>query len=268
MELPKTREVWMKRIVLLVIFLLGLTSFIYPQWARTYGGQGVHDDAGYCIQQTTDGGYIVAGKKTYYYSSDPDFWVLKLDSSGDTEWQRVYGGTGIQRAYCIQQTSDGGYIVAGYTDSFGVGDLWILKLATDGVIEWQYAYTGGSFSAETCFIRQTGDGGYIVAAEIDFGTGEGNRWADFWILKLDSFGEVEWQKAYGGGSVELPHSIYQTGDGGYIVAGETSSFGAGYQDAWLLKLDAYGNIEWQKTYGGSSWDIAYSLALTEDGGYV
>ena len=228
-----------KRIILVSMFFLLFPSFmcLNAQWATTYGGSGT-DEANF-IQQTSDGGYIVAGMTDSFGAGEYDIWVLKLSPDGEIEWQKTYGGSGTDEANFIQQTSDGGYIVAGMTDSFGAGeyDIWVLKLSSTGDIEWQKTY-GGSRWDETPSIQQTSDGGYIVAGSANFGGGS----RDFWILKLSPDGEIEWQKTYGGSDHDFAHSIQQTSDGGYIVAGYTFSWGAGSEDFWVLKLSSDGII--------------------------
>jgi uncharacterized delta-60 repeat protein/uncharacterized repeat protein (TIGR02543 family) len=236
------------------IWVLKLSSMGEIEWQKTYGGSG--DDFAHSIQQTSDGGYIVAG------SREGDFWVLKLSPDGEIEWQKTYGGIGDDFAHSIQQTSDGGYIVAGDIGLFSGGyGAWVLKLSSTGDIEWKKTYAG---TFETPSIQQTSDGGYIVAGRAYFDSG----YPDFWILKLSSTGEIEWQKTYGGSDSDGASSIQQTGDGGYIVIGETSSFGAGFSDFWIFKLSPDGEIEWQKTYGGSGWDQIPSIQQTSDGGYI
>jgi hypothetical protein len=210
----------------------------FATWAKTYGG-GDFDGAD-SIQQTTDGGYIVAGKTGSFGAGDGDIWVLKLNASGDVVWQKTYGGGGWDEAFSIQQTTDGGYIVAGTTGSFGAGgdDGWVLKLNASGDVVWQKTY-GGKEWDEASSIQQTTDGGYIVAGTTgSFGAGG----YDFWVLKLNASGDVVWQKTYGGGDHDEATSIQQTSDGGYIVAGWTKSFGAGGSDFWVLKLDASGDV--------------------------
>ena len=234
-------------------------------WAKTYGGSG-GDDYATSIQQTSDGGYIVAGYTMSFGAGNHDLWVLKLNADGSIAWQKTYGGSGDERADSIQQTSDGGYIVAGYTMSFGAGyaDLWVLKLNADGTVAWQNTY-GGQYDDEAYSIQQTSDGGYIVAGSTgSFGAGN----LDIWVLKLNTDGSIAWQSTYGGSSVDEATTIQQTSDGGYIVAGDTMSFGAGNLDLWVLKLNADGSIAWQKTYGGSSQDQATSIQQTSDGGYI
>jgi uncharacterized repeat protein (TIGR02543 family)/uncharacterized delta-60 repeat protein len=258
----------MKRIILVAMVFLIFTSVMHldGQWTRTYGGSDI--EIANSIQQTSDGGYIVAGYTGYSELSgtDYDFWVLKLTPTGNIEWQCSYGGIEVDSAKSIQQTNDGGYIVAGYTESFGAGgqDFWVLKLDSTGAVEWQKTY-GGAFDEIAHSIQQTSDGGYIVAGSAClFGPGG----SDSWVLKLTSTGDIVWQRRYDGSSIEHATSIQQTSDGGYIVAGYTNSFGAGEMDFWVLKLTSTGDIEWQQTYGRSDWDLAYSIQQTSDGGYI
>ena len=256
----------MKRIILLGAFFLIFTSFmsLNAQWARTYGGSD--EDNAYSIDQTSDGGYIVAGYTLSFGAGYKDFWVLKLSSTGAIEWEQTYGGSNDDVAQFIQQTSDGGYIVAGETWSFGAGycDIWVLKLSSTGSIEWQQTY-GGFYRDYARLIQQTSDGGYIVAGyAFSFVTGS----LDIWVLKLSSTGAIDWQRTYGGTYNDFAWEIQQTDDGGYIVAGQTYSFGAGSDDAWILKLSSTGAIEWQQTYGGIDRDWASTIRQTSDGGYI
>jgi uncharacterized delta-60 repeat protein len=233
-------------------------------WAKTYGGNA-YDNA-FSVQNTSDGGYIVAG---YTESSGTSYWnvsVLKLNSTGGVTWHKTYGSTGDNEAYAVQETSDGGYIVAGYTTSFGVGmgDVWVLKLNSTGGVTWQKTY-GGTGLDMAYAVQETSDGGYIVAGmTTSFGAGG----IDVWVLKLDSSGGVTWQKTYGGAGEDWAWSIQQTSDGGYIVGGWTTSYGAGMDDAWVLKLNSTGGVTWQKTYGGIYDDRVYSVQQTSDGGYI
>ena len=187
-------------------------------------------------------------------------------SHGADYWAKTYGGTGFNPLQSIHQTSDGGYIVAGFTNSFGAGgwDIWVLKLDSNGDIIWQKTY-GGFFSDYATSIQQTIDGGYIMAGYTYYLEGLGE---DSWVLKLDSNGIVSWQKTYGGSSDDTARSIQQTTDGGYIVQGVTASFGAGGTDIWILKLNSNGIVSWQKTYGGSGMEEAPSIQQTADGGYI
>jgi hypothetical protein len=247
------------------LLVVKLSSKGEIEWQRVFLGNRMATLAS--IQQTMDGGYIVICN-TYYplNSASYYFWILRLTSNGDIEWQRIYGGGNGDMPYSVRQTSDGGYIVAGETRSFGSGgkDIWVLKLYSNGDIEWQRTY-GGSNDEEPSTIQQTRDEGFVIAGWTNsFGAGLN----DFWVLKLYSNGDIEWQRTYGGGGVENARSIHQTSDGGYGVAGFTSSFGVGIWDFWILKLNPNGDIEWQRTYGGSMFDDATSIQQTSEGGFI
>ena len=178
-------------------------------------------------------------------------------------WAATYGGSKSDYASAIQQTDDGGYIVAGGTESFGAGkeDFLILKLTPDGAVEWQKTY-GGADEDRAYFIQQTGDEGYIVVGKTEsFGAGD----EDVWVLKLRPDGSVEWQKTYGGTNRDTAFSIQQTSDRGYIVAGGAAFSSEGRNDAWVLKLRYDGTVEWQKTCGGTGSDDVISIQQTDDG---
>ncbi len=245
-------------------WILKLTSEGEIEWQYTYGGAG--NDTAYAIQETSDGGYIVAGYTHFFGATTSDIWILKLTSKGDIEWQHIYGGTGDDVAYSVQETSEGGYIVAGSTQYSGAvhHDFWILKLTSAGFFEWQRIY-GGSGDDVAYYIQETSDEGYIVAGNTDsFGVKE----SELWVLKLTSIGAIEWESIYGGSDNDYLNCIKETSDGGYVVTGNTHSFGAGDSDILALKLSPAGDIEWQRTYGGSEEDVAYYIQETSDGGYV
>jgi hypothetical protein len=234
------------------------------QWQKSYGGNV--EDWINSVQQTPDGGYIAAGGTSSSGAGKYDAWILKLDSNGSVQWQKTYGGNDDDWINKIQCTADGGYIAAGMTKSFGEGDqdIWLLKLESSGGIEWEKTY-GGTGTDAALSIQQTSDLGYVAAGyTVSFGAGK----QDVWVLKLASDGVPEWQRALGGQEDDMVYSIQQTLDGGYVAAGHTSSFGAGSNDQWLLKLDSGGNIDWQKTFGGGNSEHAYSAEQTLDGGYI
>lgn len=257
---------------LFVITILSFLTFMHLSsgssyaagWAKTYGSSG-YEQAN-AVQQTSDGGYIMAGSTSSFGAGGDDVWIVKLDRDGTVQWQKAFGGSSFDEARSIQQTEDGGYIVAGETLSFGEGDsdAWILKLDSSGDLTWQKRYGGiGKDTANS--IVQTSDGGYILAGETSsFGAGGD----DVWIVKLDKNGAIQWQKTFGGDLADSAHSIRQTSDGGYIIAGVTWSFGAGSGDAMVMKLDRSGNITWQRTIGGSAYDEINSIQNASDGGYI
>jgi len=246
------------------IFLIKTYANGNLQWAKTYGG--LRWDEARSVQQTSDGGYIVAGYTEFLGAGNADFFLIKTDENGDVQWAKAYGGTSWDEARSVQQTSDGGYIVAGYANSFSAGsaDLFLIKTYADGSLEW--AKTFGGTSYERAFsVQQTSDGGYIVAGyTYSFGAGLD----DIFLIKTYANGNLEWAKTFGGTSWDQAFSVQQTSDGGYIVAGRTQSFGAGGRDAFLVKTDANGNLQWAKTYGGEFWDHAFSVQQTSDGGYI
>jgi uncharacterized repeat protein (TIGR01451 family) len=213
-----------------------------------------------------------------------DYWVVKLDVTGNITWQKSLGGSGSDKAQSIQQTVDGGYIVAGYSNSNdgdltgnnGSYDYWVVKLDVTGNISWQKSL-GGSGTDKAQSIQQTTDGGYIVAGFSNSNDGDvtGNNGSyDYWVVKIDASGNITWQKSLGGTWYDKAYSIQQTTDGGYIVAGESAcndgdvTVNNGWYDYWLVKLDASGNIIWQKSLGDTDAQYARSIQQTIDGGFI
>jgi hypothetical protein len=203
-------------LLLFSVFLFGVawsTAQTYICWATSYGG--LNWEEAWAVEHTSDGGHAVIGWTQSFGWSGCAAWVLKLREDGAVQWQKSYGGPEDDQAVFIQQTTDGGYVVAGETKSFGAGswDVWILKLDGNGVIQWQKTFGGSqkdTTSAEP--IQQTTDGGYVVTGRTkSFGAGDG----DFWVLKLDENGAIQWQRTYGGPEDDYVRSIKQTSDGGY-----------------------------------------------------
>jgi hypothetical protein len=249
----------------LLLFLVKPALSTPDGWAATYGG--IKNDSANFIQQTREGGYIVAGDTKSFGAGGRDAWVLKLRRDGTVEWQKTYGGDKDDWACSIQQTRDGGYVMAGGTRSFGEGetDAWVLKLSPKGKVKWQKTY-GGANKDVAGLIHQTREGGYIVGCWTEsFGAG---RWGSAWVLKLNPKGQVEWQKAFGGTVGGGPNLIHQTRDGGHIMAGTTGPLGPRYNDLWVIKLSADGIVEWQKGYGGKKTDAASWISQTSEGGYI
>ncbi|NIA12214.1 MAG: hypothetical protein GWP10_21475 [Nitrospiraceae bacterium] len=233
-------------------------------WDKTFGGS--NNDGASSVQQTSDGGYILAGNTYSYGAGSGDFWLVKTDSDGNKQWNKTFGGTSRDEARSVQQTSDGGYILAGYTYSYGaVGqDFWLVKTDSDGNKVWDKTF-GGSMHDGASSVQPTSDGGYIITGTTEsYGSG---GW-DFWLVKTDSNGNKVWDKTFGGTNDDFAESVQQTSDDGYILAGETYSYGAGYSDFWLVKTDSNGNKEWDKTFGGTNDDHAESVQQTSDDGYV
>ncbi len=258
------------------------------QWQKALGGS--YFDEATCIQQTSDGGYIVTGN-TASANGDVignhgvnDYWVVKLSSMGLVQWKKALGGSGNDWPTAIRQTKDGGYIVVGLSDSddgdvllnHGNFDCWIVKLDHLGVIEWQKSL-GGSDWDDALSVQQTFDDGYIIAGSSSSENGdvtENQGGQDFWIVKLSNIGLIEWQKSLGGSNDDIAQAVKQTADGGYIMVGEAFSNDGdvvgnnGNVDFWVVKLSSTGELEWQKPLGGTGLDVGEDILQTPDGGYI
>ena len=234
------------------------------EWEKTFD-KDEHDIA-YSIIQTKDGGYAIAGGTGKRFWGEVNCWIMKLDAKGNMEWDNNFGGIGWDEIYSIIQTKGGGFIAAGsaWSKGAGRGDVCVVKLDRKGYLVWIKTF-GGSDYDEARSIIQTGDGGYTVAGfTVSEDTGDRN----VWIIKLDKNGNKVWDRTFGGTSEDWANSIIQTKDRGYMVAGWTSSMGAGKTDVWIIKLNKRGDLVWDRTFGGSEDDEAHSIIQTEDGGYA
>jgi hypothetical protein len=260
-------------------------------WTKTYGGS--EDEIGTDMKPTPDGGFILFGTTFTQNNSGQvsgnhgggDFWVVKIDSLGTLQWQKCYGGSCIDWAREIDGTKDGGYFCIGYTCSddgdvtgyHGGYDIWVVRLNQTGDILWEKTF-GGTGIDNGASIHQTEDNGAILGGNI--GTDNGNincsfHGGDFdaWVAKIDSSGKIDWQKCYGGSEIESVMKIIPTTSGGYIFSGETNSNDGdvsgnhGLQDFWVVKLDQWGNIQWQKCFGGSETDESLIIKESSDGNY-
>ncbi|MFC1474876.1 myxococcus cysteine-rich repeat containing protein [bacterium] len=246
----------------------GCSSLCKIGFSKTFGGTGT--DEARSVRQTTDGGYIVAGDTSSYGAIINDIWVIKIDSSGEKIWDKTFRRFRGNKAYSIEQTTDGGFILAGTTEfpEAGEFDVWVMKLDSSGESQWNIQISKNINTTDYAYsIQQTTDGGFIFAGSTELSdAGE----PDIWVVKLDvdESENSEWSETYGGTSSDTAHSIQQTADNGYIVAGGTESYGAGRSDFWILKLDSSGEKQWDKTFGWISHDDAYSIQQTTDGGYI
>lgn len=257
-----------------------------PLWNRAYGGNG--SDYSFSIKATPDGGSVIVGTTGSNngdisgYHGNGDLWVLRLSPKGDPVWSRVYGGNMTDEGGDILLTSDGGYLVIGYTMSndgdpighHGGGDLWMLRLDSNGSIIWQKAFGGSKRESGSSIVR-TSDGGYAMtgntySADGDVTSNHGS--SDLWVVKTDVNGSLLWQKTYGGSKLDWGHSIAELANGDLIVAGVTASsdgdvsvnHGAG--DIWVLRLSSTGVLIWEKTYGGSFSDNVWKIEPSPHGG--
>lgn len=265
-------------------------------WQNTIGGSGT--DVIQSIQETDDGSLVCTGYSNSNISGDKtenaiggyDYWILKLDASGNVIWQNTIGGDGNDVAYTIEQTTDGGYICGGQSisdasgdkteNSNGDNDYWVIKLDENGQIEWQNTI-GGDNDDRLFATHQTTDGGYICAGN-SMSNASGDKsennigFMDYWVVKLDASGNIQWENTIGGDDDERLYSIQQTTDGGYIcgggspsnISGDKTENSNGQMDYWVVKLNTSGTIEWQNTIGGSDWDNLIYVQPTSDGGYI
>lgn len=239
-------------------------------WQRTLGGAG--GEMFHALAATADGEFLLAGWTTSFGSQGVDGWLVKLNGDGSVAWQRTYGGARDDYFYSVQQSSDGGFVVGGSTASFDAAgmDAWLLKLDADGSVMW--ARRLGSGRDDT--IREVSfaaDGGIVVAGAWDELSGDlpgTYRASDAFVAKFSPDGRETWSRVIGEAGVERLLSAAYSLDGGAIVAGWTSSFGAGREDAWLAKLDENGSVEWERTYGGPWTDIGWAVQALPDGGFA
>jgi hypothetical protein len=306
----------MKQGIIYMVFITATCGFAQGPdtlWTKTFGGTSL--DFGRCAIQTLDGGYALTGITVSWGAGSDDVYLIKTDAQGNTMWIQTYGGSGEDFGYSVVQTSDLGYIIAGYTGSFGVGgDVYLIKTDSLGDTLWTrtygdndhdhgfsviahpdggYAITGGSYgqggtnvyliktdSAGTALWTKTyggpdldqgrsvtlsDDGCYVITGTTySFGAGL----YDVYLIKTDSLGDTLWTRTYGGMYDEHGYSVITLPDGGYAIGGVTSSYGSGYDDAYLIRTNSAGDTLWTKTYGGAGYDNAYSVALSSDMGYV
>ncbi|MBL0071316.1 MAG: T9SS C-terminal target domain-containing protein [Bacteroidetes bacterium] len=287
------------RKALLILTLLPLTFRINAQeieWQNTIGGSLT--DFLYNVKACVDGGYIcggssesnISGDKSQNAIGEADYWIVKLDSSGNIQWQKTIGGNGIDNISTILQTGDGGFVCGGWSDSNisgdktensqGGSDYWIVKLDMNGIIQWQNTIGGKGLDFLNS-LEQTSDGGYICGGSSNSGISgdkseNTNGLDDYWIVKIDSLGNIQWENTVGGLMVDRLNAIQQTFDGGYICGGTSESDisgdklenSRGIDDFWVIKLDMNGSLQWQKTIGGNDYDLLHSLRQTVDGGYI
>jgi predicted secreted protein len=216
--------------------------------------------------QTVDGGIIVSGRTSSVGAGNYDAWLVKVDASGNLQWNKTWGGPQDDRVQDMVITSDGGYALCCLANSFGAGiaDFWLIKTDSNGNVHWNKTY-GGTGSETPYYITQTSDGGYAMTGNTN-SSGAGNT--DVWLVKTNTSGDMEWNKTYGGTAADNGLNIIKTSDEGFAIVCTTASFGAGGQDVWLIKTDGAGTMQWNKTYGGSGNDQGMAIVQTADGGYT
>jgi hypothetical protein len=235
------------------------------QWNRTFGGQG--NDWSFSGHQTQDGGFIMTGYTSSYGAGNLDVWLVKTDATGDEQWSQTFGDSLNDGGECVRQMQDGGFIITGMTESYGEGvsDVWLIRTDADGNEEWSSTF-GGSDEDQGYSVQETQDGGFIVAGATRSYSTSGN---DAWLIKMNNNGGMIWEVRFGEEwNEDNARSVQQTVDGGYVMVGSTSSYGAGDSDVWLIKTDANGNEEMNQVFGEEDTDYGYSVQQTQDGGYI
>ena len=265
------------------------------QWQKTFGGTA--DDFGKSLIQTQDGGYAILGSS---YSNDEDvtvnngqedYWIAKLDANGNITWQKSFGYSGTDSGISLLQSNDGGYLITGILDvtsSGGEGntrnnqalhaggDYWAIKLNASGDLEWS-KYFGGFFSDTPFGAIETEDNGYVIvgssdSVDTDITSNIGDY--DFWVIKISTTGNLEWERSFGGTEIDEARGIVQSNDGNYVIVGDTRSSDVnisnsiGNADLWLIKISPTGNLIWEKTIGGTSFDVGRSISKTQDNGFL
>ncbi len=248
------------------LWMIKTDAMGYKEWDKTFGGSW--DDGGISVRQTWDGGYIATGATGSFGPSA--VWLIKTDAMGYKEWEKTLYSEGdvgeMSTGSSVLQTNDGGYIVAGDSSR---GNVLLFKTDARGNKQWQKILGGLAIDSSSVNansrILQTFDGGYIIDS---YTSTEGAGGMDLWLIKTDASGTETWNKTYGGAGDDSGTTIQQTNDGGYILTGQTSSYGDGGMDLWMIKIDAAGNEVWSKTFGGKGDDFGTAVQQTSDGGYI
>ena len=233
-------------------------------WSTAFG-TATKFDFGYSVRQTSDGGYIIAGLTNSTGAGLRDVLLIKTNSTGVLQWSKTYGGAADDEARSVEETADGGFIVSGFTQSYGSGyQMYLIKTNSTGNVTWSKTFGGGGFELGYS-VKQTSDGGYVL---LGYSDSYGSGLYDVLLLKLSAIGSITWSKTYGGTADDYGLCIHITTDGGYIISGRTSSYGAGGGDYYLIKTDVNGVHQWSKAYGGTAVDQAGNVRQTADGGYI
>ncbi len=249
-------------------YLVKIDSTANIIWSKIY--EGNHDDEAYSAQQTADGGYILAGYTKSFGAAYDDACLIKTDANGDTLWTKIYGSSSFEFANTVTQTTDGGYVFAGYAEGntvdSAVGSIYLVKTNSLGSIVWQKVLGPSGETTDAYCIKQTTDKGYVITG---FTNGFGETTGDAFLLKTDSLGNPTFTKTYGYQGYDWGNSLQQTSDGGYVIGGAYSTDSTSLDvDAYIIKTDANGDTLWTRTYGGAGNDYAQSIQQTTDGGYI
>ena len=276
-------------------WMLKFNSETLLEWNKTYGGSG--DDRGSQLIQTSDGGYALIG---YSDSSDGDvtinngnrdFWVIKINATGAITWEKSFGYSGVDEGVSILETSDNHFMLSGvldvtasggdgntgrYSPSHAGGDYWSIKINASGGTVWSRFY-GGSFTDNPAGIIENTNSDLITVGgsdsnDVDISNNKGAY--DFWVIKSNASGDIIWEKSYGGSEIDEARGVISTDNGDHIIVGDTRSeeqdvsFNNGGADLWVLRISDNGDTIWEKSYGGSNFDVAKSISSTFDSGFI
>ncbi|WP_440947582.1 FIMAH domain-containing protein [Methanosarcina sp. T3] len=235
------------------------------EWNRTFGG--VHTDYFQDVQETSDGGYVLAGGTSSSSTGASDAWLIKIDTEGNEKWSRIFGGTGDEAAYSVQETGEGGYILACGTSLLGTDNrsFWLIKTDQDGEEEWNRSFSNTGYD-QIVSAKETMEGGYILV---------GNTRSDSsylsektWLIKTNSDGDEEWNKTVSKANYFHSSSAQETDDGGYIISGYSDFIDEDEYTSWLIKTDPNGDEEWNIVFEKAGDDFINSVQETENGGYI
>lgn len=243
--------------------LLTFDLFSQPNtWVSIYGGNKY--DRGASLAATTDKSFVICGNTSSYGIGTTDIYILKIDSAGKYQWENTLGGANIDHAHSIRQTTDSGFVISGYTNSFGNAgyNAYLVKVSSAGLLQWQRTYGGDDWDF-AYWAEQTNDGGYVLCGE-SFRSGKNSQ---AYLIRTDAAGDTIWTQTFGGSGEDAFKEVRQTSDGGFVAAGYATD-STGDKDFFLLKTDALGNTAWEKTYGGSANDSCSSLDICADGGFL
>lgn len=257
------KEPEMKRLLLAVIAVIGVVIHTTTSFERVIGG--LDRDRGVFVSPTSDGGYVAVGLTRSFGEGDDDIYLVRIDATGSVLWTQTYGGPETDNGWSVHESA-GGLVIAGFTESFGMGgfDCYLIRTDLEGEMQWSKTF-GGEHNDRCWALLPASDGGYVLVGETtSFGSGA----EDCYLIKTDAAGNEVWSKTFGGEKGDRCFSITQADDGGFLLAGQTYSEGAGDRDVYLVKTDASGNEVWSKTFGGPASDVGHSVTRTAEGDFV
>jgi hypothetical protein len=244
------------------VYLVRTDSHGEILWSKTYGG--ADQDFGWSVHEAPDG-FVLAGFTKSFGKGEFDFYLVKTNLDGESEWSETFGGEGSDRCWALALTSDGGFVLAGETTNSGKGkeDCFLVKTDSLGTLLWSQTY--GGEKGDRCFsVVQADDGGYVLAGQT-YSEGAGDR--DAYVIKTSALGELEWSKTFGGEASDVGHSVTRASDGSFVVTGYTTSFATMGDDPYLIKIDAQGKTRWTSVLSIEGTNHTLAGEQATDGGF-